>query len=87
MTETTKLGALHFGIKNTGDSSRRLGPCEVCGKDASEVYRQTVSQDYEIGTARGRLHRGDLFGHEPCLVRVRSNLPALRAALVGAGEF
>lgn len=83
---TNEIGALHFTMKNTGASSRRFGACEVCGHDASEVFRQGVSQEYVIGAAHGRLDRGSLFGHEACLVAVRSNPAALVDALTRAGE-
>jgi hypothetical protein len=79
-------GALHFTMKNLGASSRRFGACEVCGLDASEVFRLGVSQEYAIGASHGRLDRGSLFGHEACLLGVRSDSTALVAALTRAGE-
>jgi hypothetical protein len=82
----TKLGALHFITKSTGDSSRRFGPCEVCGRDASEVFRSSVSRDYEHGNFKGRLHLGDLFGHAACLDGLVTDTDALRSALALAGE-
>jgi hypothetical protein len=83
---TNEAGAMHFTMKNLGASSRRFGACEVCGRDASEVFRQGVSQEYAIGEAHGRLDRGSLFGHEACLLGVRSDGAALVAALTRAGE-
>lgn len=40
--------------KSTGASSRKYGACEVCGKDASEVFIVRVNNDCA-------------FGHENCL--------------------
>lgn len=60
-----------YRLSSTGYSSARLGPCEICGKHASEVFIQAEQKRY-------RRHDGTLswtyadcidscFGHKECL--------------------
>jgi hypothetical protein len=64
-------GTYRYHVKSTGDSSARYGPCEVCGKHASEVFHQWEERAYD--NDRGE-HSGwsrhncrDLWGHKECL--------------------
>ena len=69
-------GDLRFRLRNTGDSSARLGPCEVCGLHCSEVYLQATLQAYEAPELEGGLGwsylPGPDFGHRACLVASRN---------------
>ena len=59
-----------YRIKSTGDSSAKFGPCEVCGKHASEVFYQVEERKYtryDDSTGWTRYECRDFFGHEKCL--------------------
>jgi len=61
-----------YRIRSTGYSSRRYGPCQVCGRHASEVFLQaelqmSIRPDGSVGYS----HRGTIFGHRECLERIR----------------
>jgi hypothetical protein len=70
--------AYHYRLRSTGASSDRFGPCEVCGKRASEIFIQAEMRDIETAdcvdrmyaTGNGRTYAGcrpHVFGHEECL--------------------
>lgn len=42
-------------IKNTGESSSKLGNCEICEKHVSEVWMRRIGAYY-------------IFGHRECLI-------------------
>ena len=72
-----------YRIANTGESSRRYGSCDVCGKHASEVYIQIEERKYTVEFASGKKHTGwtqygcrTLFGHKDCLLSARRNVEA-----------
>jgi len=56
-----------YTIKTTNRSSHDYGPCEVCGKHATEVFHQRL--EYRRG--RKRYAAPGLFGHRECLLSVR----------------
>ena len=63
-----------YRIKSTKFSSARYGPCEVCRKDASEVFYQVEQTTYQEDD--GTIHPTyygckNLFGHESCLIGAR----------------
>lgn len=58
-----------YRISNTGFSSKRYGPCEVCGKHANETFLQVEERAHLKGWTRGGCT--DLFGHYDCLVASR----------------
>lgn len=70
-TEYTERTYDRYRIRSTRDSSAKFGPCEVCGKDASEVFilnHQIRYEDPEDGlswTQYGRI--AERFGHKVCL--------------------
>lgn len=54
--------------KSTGESSRKYGPCEVCGKWASEVYLRRVDA----------AHGDYVFGHRDCISKDESEVVRAR---------
>lgn len=59
-----------YRLITTGDSSAKYGPCEVCGKVATEVFHQTEDREYEPGQFTGHECKS-LFGHRECLMGAR----------------
>ncbi|MCL4296270.1 MAG: hypothetical protein KJ077_11100 [Anaerolineae bacterium] len=55
-----------YRLSSTGNSSAKYGPCEVCGKHASEVFSQSEEREYEPGQWTG-LGCHSYFGHKECL--------------------
>lgn len=37
-----------YRLSSTGESSRRFGPCDVCGEHVSEVFLQTEEKRFYI---------------------------------------
>ncbi len=73
-TDGMTLGAYRYRIKNTGFSSQRYGPCEVCRKPVSEVHYQVEEQECAIDGEDPFWTTHDctnLFGHESCLLNAR----------------
>lgn len=67
-------GVYVYRIKNTGGSSARFGPCEVCGKPCSEVFYQVEGLTFsDAVTQLGVTYMGcrSLFGHKECLRKAR----------------
>lgn len=71
-------GTIRYEIKSSGGSSVKYGPCEVCGKHASEVFHQwaTVAfkdDDYKPPRTAWTYHGAprSLWGHEECLIKAR----------------
>lgn len=72
-------GTLVWAFRNTGFSSQRFGPCEVCEQHCAEVYHRSAALTQEDGTvkrtSRVPLHTqthspdGSAWGHEACLRR------------------
>lgn len=65
-----RVGVYVYRIRNTGASSAKFGPCEVCGKHVSEVFMQAEGVSYldpEWGIQITEHECGTLFGHEKCL--------------------
>lgn len=69
-----------YRIKTTRRSSQELGPCEICGKHAPEMFYQVEGLTYitdhldDCGPGKIRVtHAGtqNLFGHEMCLRNAR----------------
>ncbi|MFP3248050.1 MAG: hypothetical protein RXR20_26410 [Paraburkholderia sp.] len=76
---------LRYTLKATGQSSERLGACEVCGQHVSEVYLQRGMKMFERPTSIaerrfGWTHHGmtDLFGHADCLVVRRKGVEVMK---------
>jgi hypothetical protein len=60
-----------YKLKKTGYGSERYGVCEVCKKQAKEIYMQTEEKKFMIGKAIHWAHQGSLFGHKKCLIKKR----------------
>ena len=52
--------------KNTQESSAKYGPCELCGKSASEVWVKTGPKKY-FHDSGSFTSLGSVFGHKDCL--------------------
>lgn len=66
-----------YRLVNTGYSSTKYGPCEVCGEYASEVFHQIELRHYKF-ERNCKVYEGwtthdchNLFGHEECLISQR----------------
>lgn len=59
-----------YRMRNTGDSSSKFGPCEVCNRPVSEVFLQTEGRVYEDGGQDAITHHEttQYFGHRECLI-------------------
>lgn len=56
-----------YRLVNQNSSSAKYGNCEVCGKQASEVYAQYEEHEYKTG--RYTQHNcKSYFGHKECLI-------------------
>lgn len=64
--------AFRYRLTSTGSSSAKFGPCEVCGKHATEVFQQVEEVSYEGGWTQHGCSR--LFGHTECLVTKRQHV-------------
>lgn len=86
LIESTKsdfaiLGQYAYDLFDSGDSSARFGPCEVCNKHVSEVYHQVEMRCYgfkpvtapdTLVAPRWTYHEcKSLFGHRNCLEATR----------------
>ncbi len=62
-----------YRITSTGKSSAQLGPCEICGKYASEVFYQVEERKYLYNGKTGWTQKNcrDYFGHKECLIEKR----------------
>jgi len=61
-----------FKMKSTGESSAKLGACEVCKKHADTMYLLTIYKGYH-SSQKGTdsySHVGSLFGHNECLAKM-----------------
>jgi hypothetical protein len=58
-----------YTMKNTGGSSTKYGPCEVCGKRAAEVWSLQEERAYKICEVEGWTQADckSMFGHKECL--------------------
>ena len=65
-----------YRLTNTGHSSARFGPCEVCGLHVSEVYIQIEQREFESGWTGYECF--SYFGHEACL-RGKQRKPEMEA--------
>ena len=64
-------GQYRYHLHNSGASSAKFGPCEVCGEHVSEVWFQSEEQKYERpdhtqGWTYYKCY--DLVGHYECIV-------------------
>lgn len=53
--------------RDTGRSSRELGPCEVCQSHCSEVWIERTMGVSSDSDGTFEYHKGYRFGHEACL--------------------
>lgn len=65
-----------YRLRSTDASSSKFGPCEICGKHATEVFRQTEELEYddeesETGKGWTQYECRSAFGHESCLIGIR----------------
>lgn len=62
-----------YRLKSTDESSRKFGPCEVCGQHCTEVFYQVESELFDDdGVTRETYHNcRNLFGHRTCLEGAR----------------
>ncbi|AVX21620.1 hypothetical protein SAMN02745885_01631 [Carboxydocella sporoproducens DSM 16521] len=68
------VGDFRYRIKSLGASSIKFGPCEVCGKPATEVFLQIEQRKYQKPSGEiSYTQHGcrDMFGHYECLLRMR----------------
>lgn len=61
LIERVVVGGNTYRLATTEESSAKFGPCEVCGKWASEVHIQSHLDAHGC-------YRSDGFGHRECLV-------------------
>ena len=67
-------GNYRYRVKSLEASSIKYGPCEVCGKHATEMFLQIEQRQYR--KPNGEIsYTGygcrDMFGHYDCLVKAR----------------
>jgi hypothetical protein len=62
-----------YNLTSTGESSNKLGLCDVCGKHVTEVHHQTEEKHYKF-EHDNTVYEGwtqhecnSYFGHEACL--------------------
>lgn len=61
-----------YRLSSTGASSDKFGPCEICGKHASEVFLQVEQQKYgEQDNEWTEYQCKSYFGHKECLLNQR----------------
>ena len=64
-----------YRLTSTRQSSAVFGPCEVCGRHASEVFIQAEQRPIRLAEGTDSLTyagcRPHLFGHEACLISKR----------------
>ncbi len=67
-----------YRLANTGHSSRRYGPCEVCGGRVSEMHLQVEAQEFDDGPGREsswtHYECNSFFGHRSCLIKSRRGI-------------
>ena len=56
-----------YKLSATNSSSAKLGNCEVCNKQVSDVYLQTKYKNFVYEDQERQSHVSDTFGHENCL--------------------
>lgn len=72
----TEAGQYRYRMRNTGHSSTKFGPCEICGNHVAEVFYQVEGTCYaEDDGSLYPTYAGcrSLFGHETCLKNARRN--------------
>lgn len=42
------MSGYRYSLSSTGESSRKFGPCEVCGEHASEVFLQVEEKRFRL---------------------------------------
>lgn len=61
-----------YDLSSTGQSSHKYGPCTVCHKHCSEVFRQSEEREFAPGEwTHYQCHTH--YGHEECLLAQRRN--------------
>ena len=51
-----------YRLLSTGASSHKYGPCEICGKHATEVFSQCEERTYDLpGTLEERLEDAAVY--------------------------
>lgn len=64
---------MRYRMGSTHRGSKALGPCEVCHQPADEVFLQTAQRYVEAEGGFWTQHEcPQAFGHEACLLSVRS---------------
>lgn len=52
----------NYKLTNMGESSTKLGPCEVCGKHVTEVWHLQEEREYVRPEGKNRSNVADLRG-------------------------
>jgi hypothetical protein len=72
----TSTDVLVTTVRNTRRSSTHYGPCDVCGKESSEVHVATRRRVYERSNGERYFggHGAGTYGHLSCLESRGENL-------------
>ncbi len=72
----TREGDYKYKLSNTGYSSAKYGPCEVCKNPVSEVFYQSEQQAYidHKKTLSWTFYKcKSYFGHYKCLIEMQKH--------------
>lgn len=70
--QATSKHHYRYRLSNTGSGSYRYGPCEICGKPASEIHIQIEEQMIiHSDGSWSWTHSRTLFGHRECLLKIQ----------------
>ena len=64
-----------FILRDTECNSKVFGACEICGKDAVQVFHQKRYKKtlHPITTQEQNQFITDCYGHYDCLIKIRNN--------------
>ena len=74
ITKVYTINGIHlYRLTNMEHSSKRYGPCEVCGEHVSDVHLQSeYVQGWKQGESNWKVTEDSpKFGHEQCLKNLR----------------
>ena len=67
------VGTYVYRLRDTEASSHKFGPCEICGKHASNIFLQCEGLVYKPQRVTHHECYADKFGHKECLLTQRRN--------------
>ena len=75
LQKTSVSSSFFYTIRDTECNSKVFGACEICGKDAVQVFHQKRYKKtlHPITKQEQNQFITDCYGHYDCLIKIRNN--------------